>query len=310
MKKKFSRREVIVKSATAGIGLSILGMSASCSNAVSKSKYMNDIGIQLWTVRNQLAEDPEATLKAIKTAGYKQVELMDAYQNQSMVTMIKDQGLGLKSAFFPWTLITERWDLIEKNNIPRPPQDYTFNHLVEDAEKMGLSHLVFGYMLPDERSTMDDYKRISDKLNEAGELCKTAGIQLCYHNHSFEFASIDGQIPYEYFIQNFESDLVQFELDIFWAELGGFDPITLMNKMKGKIAQLHLKDKLKDTPVIFNEGEVPQDAFKELGNGVVDIVKAIALAETIGVDICHVEQDHSPDPLKSINQSMEYLNTI
>ncbi len=310
MEKKLSRRDVLVKSATAGIGLSLLGMSSACSSAVTNSKYMNDIGIQLWTVRNQLAENPEATLKSIKDAGYKQVELMDTYQDKAMIPVIKDLGLGLNSSFFLWTLITDRWDLVEKNNMPRPPADYSFNHLVEDAEKLGLSHLVFGYMMPEERSTLDDYKRITEKLNTAGELCQSAGIQLCYHNHSFEFEKVEGEIPFEYYISNFEKELVKFELDIFWADLGGFDPIALMKRLDGRIAQLHLKDKLKDTPVIFNEGEVPQEAFKELGNGVIDIANVINLAETLDVAICHVEQDHSPDPLSSITQSIEYLNKL
>ena len=310
MENQLTRRTLIKKGAALSLGLPVLGLSSAFQNIISKSKYMDEIGIQLYTVRDQLAEDPRKTLESIAQLGYKQVELMDIASATDLMPILKDLGLMVRSSFFLWTHVTGRWDLAEKANLPKQPKGYNFNSILDSAEELGLRHLVFGYMLPAERSTMDDYKKVTEKLNNAGELCKKRGIQLCYHNHAFEFGPIDGAVPYEYLIENFDKELVKFELDVFWSSLAGYDPVKLMNRMDGRIAQLHLKDKLKGTPVIFAEQEVPKEAFKELGNGVVDLKTVVKKAETIGVQDCHVEQDHSPDPIASIGQSISYLKGI
>lgn len=310
MKTQLTRRSLIKKGTAISLGLPVLGLSSAFQNLMANTKYMDEIGIQLYTVRDQLAENPKKTLESIARLGYKQVELMDIATAKDLMPILKDLGLMLRSSFFMWTHVTGRWELAEKYGLPKQPDGYNFDRVLDDAEAAGLKHLVFGYMLPDERATMDDYKKITEKLNRSGELCKKRGIQLCYHNHSFEFGPIDGAVPYEYLIENFDKDLVKFELDVFWASLAGHDPVQLMDRLNGRISQLHLKDKLKGTPVIFAEQKVPKEAFKELGNGVVDLKTIIKKAETIGVQECHVEQDQSPDPINSIGQSISYLKGI
>ena len=310
MENQLTRRTLLKKGAAISLGLPVLGLSSAFQNILAKTNYVDEIGIQLYTVRNQLAENPKKTLQSIAQLGYKQVELMDIASASELMAFTKDLGLMVRSSFFMWTHITGRWDLAEKYGLPKQPEGYDFNRILDDAKSLGLKHLVFGYMLPDERSTMDDYKKITEKLNRSGELCKKRGIQLCYHNHSFEFGPIEGEIPYEYLMENFDEDLVKFELDVFWASLGGYDPVQLMDKLDGRISQLHLKDKLKGAAVIFAEQEVPPETFKELGNGVVDIKTIVRKAEKIGVQECHVEQDQSPDPINSIGQSISYLKRI
>ena len=290
---------------SAGLPLLSLGLS-SCSDDIAKSAYMDTIGLQLWTVRNQLEEDPQATLKAVADAGYKQVELMNTEQHEQLGAMAKDLGLAINSAFMNFSLITGRWDLKGEE----PPANYGPENLLEEVGKMGLSHLVFGYMLPGERSNLDDYKAISDKLNVFGEQCNAAGIKLCYHNHSFEFTPMDGSTGFDILRERVDPDKMQFELDVFWASIGGVEPVGLMKAMQGRLGLIHLKDKLKDTPTIYDEGKVPKEAFKELGNGIVDIKGVLAEAETQKVDFCMVEQDASPDPVNSIGESMTYLNSI
>ena len=104
--------------------------------------------------------------------------------------------------------------------------------------------------------------------------------------------------------------MVQFELDVFWASIGGYDPVQLTERIVDRIGLLHLKDKLVETPVIFDEGKVPEKAFKELGNGVVDLPTIIKIAEKAKIKYCFVEQDHSPDPLKSVRESVEYMQQL
>lgn len=274
---------------------------------LAESPYKKEIGLQLYTVRNQLAEDFEGTLKAIKEAGYFQIETGNSQQILQAMPIAKDLGLKIRSSFFQWTYVTGRWDLVPD---AEKPAGYSMDKVIEVAAENGLEYLVFGYMVPQERSTLDDYRQIADKLNVVGEKCAKAGIKLCYHNHAFEFGPIDGTVPFDILIERFDNNTIQFELDVFWSSLAGVEPVKLMKRMKGKIRLLHLKDKLSGTPVIYDEQKVPKTAFKELGNGVVNLKKVIKLAEKMGIEQCMVEQDQSPDPLKSIETSIAYVNQL
>ncbi len=298
------RRDFIRTSAAAGLSLPLI------SSAFGKVQhpYVDQIGLQLYTVRNQMAENPLATLKAIQAAGYAQIEGGNPATEQSMIAMAKDVGLSSQSSFFPWPYLTGRWDLVEAEGMKPAAKD--FAGVVESAQKLGMNYLVFGYMRKEERQTLDDYHRIAEKLNEAGEQCNAAGIKLCYHNHAFEFEPIDETVPYNILIDETDADKLHFELDVFWSSLAGHEPLPLMKKLGNRITLLHLKNKKRGTPLIYDESTVPIDAFQELDDGVIDIKKILLLAEKNGVEQCFVEQDQSPDPIQSISQSAKYLHAI
>lgn len=296
------RRKFIQKSTAAGLSLSLVPSSFFRK----QNPYIEQIGLQLYTVRNQMAEDPIATLKAIKDAGYSQVEGGNPFGYDKLLPMVKDAGMYSKSCFFTPAFITENWEL--HGGEPDYPKDT--DAVIEAASKYNLEYLVFGYLNKEERKTIDQYKTYAERLNKMGEQCEKAGIHLCYHNHSFEYGPVEGQVPYEVLIEEFDPNNIQFELDIFWASLGGYDPVELMKKMEGKIRLLHLKDKLRGVADEFDESEVPINAYQELGDGVVDIKQVLKLAPKVGVEQCFVEQDQSPDPLASIAQSTAYLQKI
>ena len=296
------RRDFIRTSAAAGLTLPFIAPAVGKMN----HPYVEQIGIQLYTVRNQMAEDPLATLKAIKKAGYAQVEGGDLATYDKMMPMIEEAGLTTQSTFFPWSYLTGRWDLVEGEK----PASTEFASVVEAAQKLEMKYLIFGYMTPAERGTLDDFHKVAEALNKAGEQCNEAGIKLCYHNHAFEFKPIDGEVPYDVLIEEVDSDKMTFELDVFWSSLAGHEPIPLMEKLGDRITLLHLKNKKEGTPMIYDEGKVPADAFQELDDGVIDIEKILLLAEKNGVEQCFVEQDQSPDPIQSINQSVKYLHSV
>ena len=298
------RRDFIRTSAAAGLSIPFI------APAFGKlaHPYVDQIGIQLYTVRNQMAEDPQATLKAIKAAGYDQVEGGDVAVYQQIMPMLNDLGLGSRSTFFPWPYLTGRWDLVASEGMK--PTEKDFAGVVESAQKLGMDYLVFGYMRKEERQTLDDYRKIAEKLNEAGEQCNAAGMKLCYHNHAFEFEPIDGTVPYDILIDETDADKLHFELDVFWSSLAGHEPIPLMKKLGQRITLLHLKNKQPETDLIYDESKVPAEAFQELDDGVIDIEAILKLAEQLEVEQCFVEQDQSPDPIQSINQSISYLQSI
>lgn len=272
--------------------------------------FLPEIGLQLYTVREQMQHDPQATLQAIADAGYKQVEGYDLLAYPTLLPMLQNSGLILQSSFFPPAVITGRWDLAEAGGGQKLPESYTEDSLIEDAMNNDLKYLVFGYLYPEERRSLDDYKRIIEQLNAFGEKCNQADINLCYHNHSFEFKPLEGTVPFDLFIQGFGADAVSFELDVFWASVGGYQPVELLRKLEGRVKLMHLKDKRKDTRNTFDESKVKSKAFVPLGTGVLDIPAILQTAEQTGVEQCFVEQDQSDDPLASIQQSYQYLESL
>ena len=266
-----------------------------------KTDYVKTIGLQLWTVRNQIQKDAKATLKSIADAGYYQVEFGDVQQGIELMPICKDLGLNANSSFLNWLSICDP----KAEGVPK------LDKILEQAKKLNLKHLVFGYIGQQFRKTKDQYKKYIESANQFGEKCKKAGIQLCYHNHSFEFEKIDEEkTGFDLFMEGFEKDLCKFELDVFWAKIGGWDPIETLKKLDGRVSQVHLKDIKLGTELCYQEGKVPHDAFQELGDGTIDMKQVLEVSKSIGVEQCHVEQDQSPDPIASIGQSMKHLKTF
>lgn len=263
--------------------------------------YLDTLGLQLWTVRNQLDEDLPKTMKAVADAGYRQVELMRTLGQEEIVRAANDNGLKITSAFIDWQSIGN----------PDAKGAPNFDEIVDKANELSLKYLVYGYIGKGHRERSDQFKQHAERANRAGEKCRDAGIQLCYHNHSFEFQKLENdKNGFEIFIEEFDKELVKFEVDVFWVAIGGWNPYKTLRQLKGRVAQVHLKDLLKGTEVCHDEGEVPHEAFKELGNGTINMQRVLNVSRQIGVDQCHVEQDQSPAPITSIGESIDYLRKI
>jgi sugar phosphate isomerase/epimerase len=263
--------------------------------------YRKNIGIQLYTLRNQINADLPGTIKAVAAAGYRQVEPY-GFSDENAMKLIKasrDHGMAANSSHFSWESVTD----------PEKPGVMPFAEVLQKAKEAGLSHLVIPYLHVDTRATLDGYRRIADRCNAGAALAKEAGIQLSYHNHQFEFQPLaEGKSGFDIFMAGFSPEM-KFELDIFWVKAGGIEPVELMQKLKGRISQVHLKD-LKAGLTLPDYGSLPEDAFKELGQGIIPMEPIIEAAAAAGVEHCHVEQDQSPDPIASIGMSMEYLRAL
>lgn len=265
----------------------------------ANNPYRKAMGIQLYTLRDALGKDTVGTLKAVAEAGYKQVEPYGFPHAGPMIQAAKDLGMAVHSSHFDWESVTN----------PTKEGVMPFAKILDAAKGAGLSHLVVPYLHSHERKNMDDYKRLADQMNKAAVEAKTAGITLAYHNHAFEFEpQADGSCGYDIFVERFGPDM-HFEIDVFWVKVANIEPLDLMKKLKGRVTQLHLKDLLAGVKLPSYAG-VGKEAFKELGAGIIPMEPIIEAAAEIGVAHCHVEQDHSPAPLTSIQTSMKYLNTL
>lgn len=287
------RRKFLGTTAFASLTLALNGRLLALG---ADNPYRNNIGIQLYTLRNPLGQDAGATIKAVADAGYKQVETYGFPHTLDMIKRSRDAGLAVHSSHFQSdTVVTPKDDALSD-----------FAAILEKAKEAELTHLVIPAIPAPVRESIDTYKKVAANCNKGAAMAKEAGIALAYHNHSFEYLPLDGEKSgFDVFIEEFSPDMM-FEIDVYWVRVAGFDPAKMITKLKGRVSQLHLKD-LADGHELPNYGGMPQNSFKELGNGIIPMKPILTAAKEAGVIHCHVEQDHSPDPIASIKTSIENL---
>ncbi|MDQ2776120.1 MAG: sugar phosphate isomerase/epimerase [Acidobacteriota bacterium] len=247
----------------------------------------NNLGVQLYTVRNIIASDPAKVLQEIREIGYAEIEATADTLKEAWSAI---QNSGLKAIS------------VHLNTNPTDDE-------LADAKTKGFEYAVVPYIPPSMRGGVDVMKKLAASLQAAGKRAQSHGLQLCYHSHAFEYEPMDGTTPLQILMGETQPDAVKLELDIFWAAVAGHNPVDLLKTYSGRIPLLHLKDKEKGVPAKpqYNEN-VPKDAFKEIGNGSIDIPAVLTAANAAGVKHYFVEQDQTPDPIASLRQSYTYLS--
>ena len=264
--------------------------------------------LQLYSVRNNLQDNPEHCIKQLAKLGIKYVEGFDLTHLTQLKPLLDDAGIVVKSSFLLWSHITGRDDLTRQIQYPWMPSAWGIEYEIDQALNLGLDTLVNGYLLPAERESLDDFKNFADQLNNAGEKCREAGLDLLYHNHAFEFEPIDGVVPYFYLLENTSADNVNFELDVLWAQLGGYLPAELMSEMGARVRQLHLKTATDaDVPHYDDQTLTEEQQDCSLGKGVVDIGVVLNQAVNQEIGKAYIEQECSSDMYASLARSIEYL---
>ena len=257
------------------------------------------IGLQLYTVRDAMAKDPVGTLAKVAKVGYNSVEGATYTGDEKFYGMtptdlskvLKDNGLVMKSCHFR---------LGEDMRDTKGTILNDWSKAVDDGAALGLQYMICAWLSPAERGTLDHYKQIGEDLNKAGEVCKKAGIQLCYHNHDFEFIQENGKYPYDTLLSSTDKDLVKMEMDMYWMTKAKQDPIALFNEHPGRFPLWHLKDM----------DNTPKQMFTEVGNGIIDFKAIFKHANKAGLKYFFVEQDICPgDPFDSITKSYNYIKS-
>jgi sugar phosphate isomerase/epimerase len=257
--------------------------------------YGKPIGLQLYTVRDELERDVPGTLKQVAAIGYKEVEIYDLYgmPPAQFTKLLKDNGLTAVSGHYLLNVEETQW---EKK--------------VAEAKELGLKYTVHAILDPPERKSLEDYKRHVELWNKIAEQAHKAGMQFCYHNHDFEFQKFDGVTVYDYLFKHLDPHLVQFEMDCFWVTHAGQDPVALMKQHPGRFPLLHIKD-LKAGILPSTEFDARMGLFTEVGKGTIDWKRIFAAAPTGGMKHFFVEQDYCEiAPLESIKISYEYLHKL
>ena len=284
-----SRRTFIkqVSMATAGV---LLMPSFAC--AAPKKR----IGIQLYSLRDQLPKDVKGVIRKVAEAGYKEVETY-GYS-------VKGKFWGLEPAAFK--------SLLDENGLKAPSGHYGMDKFFTDGSTdelktyidaskiVGGEYISVPYLGDALRKNLDDYKKVAAGLNKAAELCKASGLKLTYHNHDFEFQPYGETNGYQVMLKETDPKLVQFELDLYWIVRSGHDPVKLFNENPGRFPLWHVKDMDKANPKINTE----------VGSGSIDFKKIFENAKLAGLEYPFLEQENfSIDPFESIKKSYNYINT-
>ena len=257
------------------------------------------IGLQLYTVRDAMDKDAEGTLAKVAQIGYTSVEAATYTGSEKFYGMspsafkkvLQQNGLIIPSSHY--RLGEEK----TKGEITNGTMLHDWNKAVDDAAEAGIKYMVCAWLAEEERGTLDHYKYVADQLNIAGERCKKSGIQLCYHNHDFEFEKQGDTYPYDILLKS-DKDLVKMEIDLYWIKKAGQDAIKIFQEHPGRFPLWHVKDM----------DNTPQHDFTEVGNGIIDFKEIFKYKELASMKYFFVEQDKCPgSPFDSITKSINYI---
>ncbi len=257
------------------------------------------IGLQLYTVRDAMGKDPAGTLSKVAGIGYTSVEGATYTGSEKFYGMtpkefkkvLKDNGLVMPSAHYRLGQDKEKDEAVKGTML------HDWDRAVDDAAELGLKYMVCAYLSDTERGTLDHYKQVADQLNIAGERCKKNGIQLCYHNHNFEFIKQDDKFPYEVLLTS-DKNLVKMEIDLYWIKKAGQDAIKIFQEHPGRFPLWHVKDM----------DNTANQNFTEVGNGIINFKEIFKYKNLAGMKYFFVEQDTTPgSPFDSITKSIDYI---
>ena len=274
-----------------------LGALAIMPNLAFDIKNKN-IGLQLYTLRDALPKDVKGTIEKISKIGYNEVETY---------------GFSAKDAFFG-TSVKDFKSLLSDNGLKATSGHYDFSSLIKEnstdflkasieaANVLGSEYIVVPWLEESMRKSIDDYKKIAQKINEAAILCKNAGLKIAYHNHDFEFIDFDGTNGYEILLKETDKNLVDFELDLYWVVRADKNPLQLFKENQGRFTMWHVKDMDKQNPALNTE----------IGNGSIDFKAIFANAKLSGMKRFFVEQENNyvPNPLGAVTSSFGYCKNV
>ncbi|MEH6681785.1 MAG: sugar phosphate isomerase/epimerase [Sediminicola sp.] len=276
-----TRKKFLVQGSAVAAGTILLPSFAFPSFADEKN-----LGVQLYTFRNELEKDPLGTMRRIADMGIKKIESAKSgkghyygFQPAEMKKVCADLGMQLVSGH---VALDKDWE-----------------HTMEEAVESGQEYLICSSM-PSDGQTVDNYKSVAEAFNKAGEACKKLGIKFGYHNHDYEFDSVDGQVLYEVLLNNTETDLVHMELDLGWVVVVGKDPMDYFERFPGRFPLWHLKDM-----------DLKKQESTEFGRGGLDIPTILKNKKASGVRHIFLEQEeYSSTAFESMEENMAYLSKL
>ncbi len=288
---KQQRREFLKWTGGLAMGAALAPLTGKWILDEEPSGRIKTFGLQLWTVRDELAKDPKGVLKQLASFGYKHVESFEGakgmfwgMKNTEFKQYISDLGMTMYSSHFGGS------DNFEKK--------------VTDAAEIGMKYLTRAWEGPGK--TINDYKKFAEDFNSKGELCKKNGLRFAFHNHDFTFRPLEGQFAQDVLLNNTDPALVDFEMDIFWVVAAGQDPEAWLKKYPNRFRLCHIKD------INRNPNDDNGKNSVILGTGSIDFKKVLKTAKDNGMEYFIAEQEffEGTTPLKAAEADAGYMKKL
>ena len=283
-------------------------MAALAGSSFAWGAKGKPLGVQLYTIRGLVPAKARESLQALAQIGFKEVETLRSI-HAIVLPLCKEFGLKPVAAHFETAILTGQYDSWKGSFPNGKPAGYSWMKAIEEAQAAGIQYMVLPYMQLGDRGGPEVYQRLAKQINEAGDQCAKAGLQLCYHHHAFEFGEVQGKRPWDILLSETDARTMALEMDVFWVAVAGLDPAALIRQMKGRVKLMHLKDKAPGVPKQFSEVVTP-GAFREVGYGTLDFPAILKAASDMKVEHYFVEQDQvAGDPIESVRASYRSLTT-
>lgn len=256
-----------------------------CSTAQAPSQ--TNFGLQLYTLRDVIADDPEATLRQVAEFGYNQIE---SYEGpMGMWWNMGNTGFKELMDELGMTAISTHANVFEE-----------FERKANEAAEIGLKFIISPWIGP--QDSLDEFRRIADQFNEMGEIANDVGIRFGYHNHAYSFEEQEGEFPQDVLMENTDPELVEYQMDIYWVVAAGHDPAEWMQKYPGRFTTGHVKD--------LAPGDEPESTI--LGTGSIDFEQLLPVAAEQGMENFIVEQEAytGTTPMDAIRENAEYMKNM
>lgn len=274
-----------------GLALAGLASASGLPGCTASDEKLKEFGIQLWSVRDDLAKDPKSVLKQLSSYGYKQIESFEGEKGMfwgMSNTEFKSymDELGMK-------IVSSHCDI-----------NKDFEKKAADAAAIGIKYLICPYKGPQEN--LDAFKKFADEFNQKGEICKKNGIRFAYHNHDYSFVVMNGEMGQDVMMKNTDPNLVDFELDMYWVVAAGQDIETWLKKYPKRFRLGHVKDRKKDATA------ADKDASTDLGTGSIDYTNILKTAKKEGMEYFIVEQERwdGTTPLQAAATDAKYMKSL
>ena len=293
-----TRRDFLKKST-----LALAGATIFSSDLFAAKNPGELVGVQLYSIRDDMKADPLGSLKKLAAMGYKNVEHANyidrkfyGYTATEFRKVLNDLGLKMPSGHT--VMRKDHWD--------NSKDDFTdaWKWTVEDAAVMGQQIVISPWLDESLRKNYDDMKRYMDVFNKSGELCKKSGMRFGYHNHSFEFSEeLNGMKIFDIILQNTDPKLVVQQLDIGNMYNAGARALDVMKKYPGRFESMHVKDEIK-----ASKGHEPYESTI-LGVGLIPVKEVIELGRKSGTKHFIIEQEsyQQKTAMQSVDEDLKIM---
>ncbi len=244
----------------------------------------DQIAVQLFSVRREMAADLPATLRAVKDAGYDAVELagLPDLPAAELAGLLEEAGLRAVAAH-------ERIEGLRRESAA----------VAARLHALGCPRVLVPAMPGEDRRTIADVRRFAAELGSLARVLGDHGLRLGHHNHDYEFAPLEGTTAWQVLLDELSPE-VELELDVYWAAVAGRDPVTEIRVAANRLHLLHVKD--------LAPGPEPREV--PAGEGTLDIAAIIEAGRAVGVEWYVTEQVESDDPLRDIATAARYLVSL